>query len=260
MENLHHPTAVSSADAIATRTEGLTGIISITRPHRRNAMDDGFVSQISAALAAFEASAEIRTIIIYAATGGFCAGSDLKYIGPMSPDDIVLFETTCGDLGRQIARISKPVIAAVEDFAIGGGFTLATCCDLIVSGKSAKWSLPEVPIGWLTPWGIWSLQSRCGDVNARLLCYCLENLSADQARDLGVVDYLCESGEALATARQLADRLERSSAEVVAAAKQFFSGLILAGAEAGEARSSRIFAENLSSSEARATLMKFSRS
>ena len=70
------------------------------------------------------------------------------------------FEQETGDVARLIGFMTKPVVAAVEGFAMGGGFILATSCDLVVASRGSRWNLPEVPIGWLTPWGIKSLVAR----------------------------------------------------------------------------------------------------
>lgn len=244
--------------AISVSRNGATGVISIERPHRRNSMDKEFVDQSLHALRELGSDPSVQVIIFHAKTSGFCAGSDLKYIGPMMPNEIVQFEITCGELGRQIALLPKPVIASVEEFAIGGGFTLATCCDLVVSSREAKWALPEVPIGWLTPWGIWSLQSRCGDIVARQLCYCIDDINATEAHELGIVDYVCAPGEALKVASEIASKLEELPQSAMEETKRFFSRLIVESAEVGEARSSRMFAENLNTAAAKITLEKFS--
>ena len=65
-------------------------------------------------------------------------------------------------MARLLGFLRKPVIASVEGFALGGGFILAISCDLVVSADTARWHLPEVPIGWLTPWGLNALISRVG--------------------------------------------------------------------------------------------------
>src|ERR1019366_8428606 len=78
------------------------------------------------------------------------AGSDLKFIGRLSLEDTCRFEAETGDMAQLLGFLRKPVIASVEGFALGGGFILAISCDLVVSAHTARWHLPEVPIGWLT--------------------------------------------------------------------------------------------------------------
>lgn len=242
---------------IAMRRQGSVGIISFDRPLRRNSMDAGFVNSCAAALRDLNADSNIRAIVMHARNIGFSAGSDLKFIGPMAPGDICRFEADCGALGRQIALTGVPVIAAVEGFAIGGGMTLATSCDLVVTGRSAKWSLPEVPIGWLTPWGIWSLEARVGSHRARSLCFCLNPMTGEEAYAMGLADLVSDDGAALAMAMERADWLSAGPAGATKRTKAFFARYTLSAAELCDARSSRAFANDLRGDKARATLKSF---
>ena len=237
------------ADGIATLT--------ILRPARRNSMDRGLVEAMRAALLRLDGASEIAAIVLSGADPGFCAGSDLGFIGKLDTTAMARFEQECADLGRLIGFISKPVIAAVEGFAIGGGFTLATCCDIVVAAKGSRWSLPEVPIGWLTPWGLKSLIARVGLVRARNLCFCLEPLSGIEAQGIGVADYVSEDGGALVLATEIARKISALPMPAVAATKRLFSAHLMQDAEAIDFEANRLFVENCREPVARATLAKF---
>lgn len=252
----NRPDGAADAD-IAVDIDEAVGVISFNRPLRRNSMDGGFVNGCRAALRDLGADPGIRSVVMHARETGFSAGSDLKFIAPMAPDDICRFEAECAALGRQIALMPVPVIAAVEGFAIGGGMTLATCCDLVVTGRSAKWALPEVPIGWLTPWGIWSLQARVGSVRARSLCYCLAPITGAQACEMGLADMVVEDGAAFAAAMDRAERLAALPTAAISGAKAVFARRILSDAESGDSRSNRAFARDLAGETAHATLKSF---
>ena len=237
--------------------QGRIGVVSLNRPERRNAMDRDLVTALAETLRRFDADPEIAAVVLTAEPPGFCAGSDLKFIGRLSLEEMCRFEAETGDMARLIGFISKPVIAAVEGFALGGGFILAASCDLVVSSDSARWHLPEVPIGWLTPWGLGALVSRVGAVAARKLCFASEAFDGLEAKRLGLVDHLADSGHANEVAIALAERMAALPAAAAAATKRFFMPDISGNAEVLDVRANEIFAGNCRHPVARATLERF---
>lgn len=247
-------------DVLRRERKGRLDILTIIRPQRRNAMDHHVIQALRAALLAAEQDAGVAAILVNGADPGFCAGSDLKFISNLELEAMCRFEQETGDVARLIGFLSKPVIAAVEGFAMGGGFILATSCDVVVTGRTSRWSLPEVPIGWLTPWGIKSLVARVGFVRARNLCFGLESLSGEQAASIGVADYAVDDGAALKGALTLAEKFVALPAPAVAATKRFFSRFIMADSEMMDFEANRLFAENCREPAARATFARFGRS
>lgn len=244
-------------ESVEVGIEGTVGTITLQRPFRRNSMDQNLVEGVRKSLLCFADDQKISALVLRGAEPGFCAGSDLKYISELDIRQISRFEQECGDLGRLIGFIDKPVIAAVEGFAIGGGLTLATCCDLVVSSTDAKWSLPEVPIGWLTPWGISSIINRVGLVEARRLCFGLDSLDGNEARRLGLVDYVTDPGKTTEYATALAWRIGELPGPAVKATKRFFSTYAMEKSEAMDFEANRLFCENATSSDAQKTFDRF---
>jgi enoyl-CoA hydratase/carnithine racemase len=238
-------------------SRGRVGLVSLNRPERRNAMDRELVTALVGAVRRLDADPLIAAIVLRGEPPGFCAGSDLKFIGRLSLEDVRSFEAETGDMARLLGFLRKPVIASVEGFALGGGFILAVSCDLVVSTGAARWHLPEVPIGWLTPWGLGALISRVGAVSARRLCFASEEFGGHEAKRLGLVDHLVEPGQADEFAMALADRLVALPAAAVVAAKRFFMPGILGGAEALDVQANQAFADNCRHPVARATLERF---
>jgi len=238
-------------------TQGRIGILSINRPQRRNAMDRDLVAALVQAFRTFDADPDIAAIVLTGEAPGFCAGSDLKFIGRLSLEEMCRFEAETGDMARLIGFVRKPVVAAVEGFALGGGFILAVSCDLVVSSDSARWHLPEVPIGWLTPWGLGALVSRVGAVAARKLCFASEAFDGREAQRLGLVDHLAEAGQARETALALAERLAGLPAASVAATKRFFAPAISGLSEVLDVEANEVFAGNCRHPVARETLERF---
>lgn len=247
----------AAAEAVTIERTGAVAVVTLHRPLSRNAMDRALVEQCRAALLSLDGDDAVRAVLLRGAAPGFCAGSDLKFISALALEAMSRFEQECGDLGRLMAFLSKPIIAAVEGFAIGGGFTLAACCDYVVAGRTSKWSLPEVPLGWLTPWGLKALIARVGPVRARTLCWCVAPMTGEQAREAGLVDHVCDDGDAEAEALRIAAQIAALPAPAVAATKRFFSSHVLKDAETMDYEANRLFVENCRSTEARRTFAKF---
>jgi enoyl-CoA hydratase/carnithine racemase len=167
------------------------------------------------------------------------------------------FEAETGDMARLIGLIGKPVIAAVEGFALGGGFILAASCDLVVSANNARWHLPEVPIGWLTPWGLQALIGRTGAVTARRLCFATEPLDGVEARRIGIVDYLAEPDQTIDAAASLGSRLAALPSGATSSVKRFFMPAVSGMSEVYDAQTNAAFADNCRHPVARKTLERF---
>ena len=140
---------------------------------------------------------EVRAVVLTGSPPGFCAGSDLTELAGLPVAERIRHEARAGYLARTLQQLSIPVVAAVEGFALGGGFLLATSCDIVVSADQARWQLPEVGLGWVPPWGLQSLLARVGPAAARRLAWGEQALSGQQVHQLGVVDEISEPGGAL---------------------------------------------------------------
>jgi enoyl-CoA hydratase/carnithine racemase len=238
-------------------TRNRIGLVSLNRPEQRNAMDRDLVAALVGAFRQLDADPEISAIVLKGQSPGFCAGSDLKFVGRLTLEETCRFEADTGDMARLIGFLRKPVIASVEGFALGGGFILAISCDLVVSADAARWHLPEVPIGWLTPWGLNALISRVGPVAARKLCFASEAFDGREAKRLGLVDHLAAPEHAFEVAFALAERMTALPAAAVAATKRFFMPEISGKAEVRDIQANETFADNCRHPVARATLERF---
>ena len=242
---------------IKVEREGRVALVTLDRAERRNALSSEMIEKLSAALAGLNADTGVGAIVLSGAPPSFCAGSDLKELGRMDLAGMAHHEAVTAAVARSIALMDKPVIAAVEGYAYGGGFILACSCDLVVSSVAAKWNLAEVPNGWLPPWGLQAVLARVGPVNARRLTWGHEILDGELALRVGVADYLAPEGEALARARGIAERLAELPPPAVTSTKRFFAPLAAGGAEVADAEANRIFIENCQHEVAKATLARF---
>lgn len=242
---------------IEIQSEGGVAVVTIQRPQRRNALASEIVSDLDSALVRLNVDEGIGAVVLTGAAPSFCAGSDLKELGGLDIPGMVGHELETARVARRIGMLDIPVVAAVEGHALGGGFILAMSCDLVVSAADARWSLPEVPNGWLPPWGLKALAARVGPATARRLVWGFEVLDGATALSLGVADYCVPTGTALAAAKETAARLAALPRNAVRSAKRYFQSEVLGDAELWDERAARTFADDCTYPAAAATLQKF---
>lgn len=236
---------------------GAVAVLTMERPRRRNALGDDLVAELHRRLVELDQDEGVGATVLTGSAPGFCAGSDLKELGAMTLDQMILHEARTAAFCRELALLRKPVLAAVEGFALGGGFVLAASCDVVVSARSTRWNLPEVEIGWIPPWGLEALVNRVGPSRARQLTWGGRPLDGAQAYRLGIADHLAEDGGALGLALEVAATLAALPAEAVAATKLYFASCGARNGEGGDRLAAQLFRENCGHPTARATLSKF---
>ena len=132
-------------ETIAVETRGRVGLITLNRPQALNALNARLMTELSAAVDAFEADAGIGCIVITGSEKAFAAGADIKEMGDKSFLD-VFFGDFPGAWHR-VAHARKPTVAAVAGYALGGGCELAMLCDIIIAADNARFGQPEIKLG-----------------------------------------------------------------------------------------------------------------
>jgi enoyl-CoA hydratase len=179
-------------------------VVTLNRPHARNAINAAVATGVAAAMERLDADDRLRVAIVTGAGGTFCAGFDLKAF---------LKGERASVPGRGFAGLverppDKPLIAAIEGWALAGGFEVALSCDLIVAAEGARMGLPEVKRGLIaTGGGLLRLPSRIPYHHAMEIALSGEAITAGRANELGLVNRLVSDGEALPAARELASVL-----------------------------------------------------
>lgn len=177
-------------------------VITINRPHARNAINQAVYDGIGDAFTALDADPELRAGVLCGAGGFFCAGMDLKaFAGGMR-------------LGEDIVRNRprKPVVAAIEAFALAGGLELALTCDLVVASRGALFGLPEVTRGiFAAGGGVFRLARRMPYHVAMGMILTGDPISAEEAAHHGLINQLVEPGGAVAAALVLAARVAQNA-------------------------------------------------
>src|SRR5450830_953770 len=136
------------------KIDAAVATITVNRPERRNAISADLARQLNAELIAMGQGSQINAVVLSGALPGFCAGSDLKELAGKSVAEMKDIELAKGALMSTIYVAAPPLVAAVECFALGGGFALAAACDFVVTASDARWHMPEAQNGWIPPWGL----------------------------------------------------------------------------------------------------------
>jgi enoyl-CoA hydratase len=204
-------------EPVIAERRGNVLLITLNRPEVRNAVDGAVAAGVAGALDELDADDALSVGILTGAGGFFCAGMDLgAFVRGESP--------WFGDRGfAGIAQRSsrKPLIAAIEGFAVAGGMEIALACDLIVAAKGAKLGIPEAKRSLVAAGGALLRLPRRMPYNVVMeLALTGDTLPAERFHDLGVVNHLAEPGEAVQGALELAQRIAKNGPLALAASKQ----------------------------------------
>ena len=195
---------MSTTDTVLTRQEADLLIITINRPARRNAVDRDTAVALYEAFKAFDADDSLSVAILTGTEGNFCAGADLQAVAagkgnPVRPDGDM------GPMGPTRLELSKPVIAAVEGYAVAGGLELALWCDLRVASDSARFGVFCRRFGVpLIDGGTIRLPRLIGASRAMDLVLTGREVGPDEALAIGLANYAAPAGKAMDRAIQLA--------------------------------------------------------
>jgi enoyl-CoA hydratase len=204
-------------EPVAVERRGHILVITINRPEARNALDGAAARALAAAADQLDADSDLRVGVLTGAGGTFCAGMDLK--AWMRGDKPMIVGRGFG--GITITPPCKPLIAAVEGYALAGGFELMLACDLVVAAEGSKFGVPEVKRGLVAGGGAALLLPRRIPFAAAMeLLLTGEQISAARAEQLGLVNRLVPDGAALAGALALAELIAANGPLAVAVTKQ----------------------------------------
>jgi enoyl-CoA hydratase len=209
-----------SDEVLTERADGVL-VITINRPEARNALNGAAARGIAAAVDLLDESADLTVGILTGAGGTFSSGMDLK---GFLTGDVPLVEGR-GLAGITITPPRKPVIAAVEGYALAGGCEVALACDLIVATRDARFGLPETKRGLVAGGGgLMRLPQRIPPGIALEYALTGDPFDAEQAAGWGLVNRLTAPGGALAGAKELAVRIAANGPLAVRATKEIIAG------------------------------------
>jgi enoyl-CoA hydratase/carnithine racemase len=208
------------ADEVLVEHEDRIAVITINRPHARNAINHAVSAGMAAALEELDERDDLTVGIITGASGTFSSGMDLKAF--LAGENVTIEGKGLAGFTQSPPR--KPLIAAVEGWALAGGCEVALACDLIVAANDAKFGIPEVKRSLVAAaGGLIRLPRRIPAAVAMELALTGDPLPAADAYRLGLVNSLTEPGRALEGARKLAARIAVNGPLAVAATKQIIT-------------------------------------
>lgn len=210
-------------DNILVAVEGPLTIITINRERVRNALNQATIAEIQTALRAFEADSSQRVAIITGAGDrAFAAGADITEIRVLPGADAARrFSEAAHDLGLFMHQMAKPIIAAINGYALGGGLELAMSCDVRIAAETAMFGQPEINLGIIPGWGgTQRLPRLIGPSAARLLCMTGDMITAAEALRLGLVERVVPAASLMDEARTLAMKIASKAPLAIAAIKQ----------------------------------------
>ena len=222
-------------DRVGVERQGRVLVISMQREAKRNAVDRAMADDLDAALNELDDDNELWAGVLSGSAAAFSAGSDLTARGDYVTE-------RGGEYGIIRRRRRKPLIAAVEGPALGGGLEIVLACDLVIASTSARFGFPEVGIGVVATCGALFRAPRSFPVNlARELILTGIPIDAQRAYAAGFVNVLTEPGEALGSALQLAERICENAPLSVQASLSAISAILQEGDELGWAQTARAF-------------------
>src|SRR5215470_10399336 len=205
------------SDVVLTEVTDGIAVITINRPEARNAVNGEVARGIAAATDELDGRADVSVIVLTGAGGTFSSGMDLK--GFLAGDAPLVAGRGFGGIAERPP--AKPVIAAVEGYALAGGFELVLACDLVVASETAKFGLPEVKRGLVAgAGGLIRLPQRVPYHLAMEVALTGGHFPAAQLAAAGLVNRLVPTGQALAAAKELAARVAQGAPLALAASKR----------------------------------------
>ncbi len=191
--------------------DGFVGIVTIDRPKALNALNEEVLKDLEATFDAIDLD-NTRAVIVTGEGKSFVAGADIGAMSTMNAEEGEAFGKFGNDIFRKIETFPIPVIAAVNGFALGGGNELAMSCDIRICSEKALFGQPEVGLG-ITPGfgGTQRLARIVGVGMAKELVYCANNIKADKALEIGLVNAVYAPEELMEQAKKLANRIAKQA-------------------------------------------------
>lgn len=198
-------------------------VLTLNRPTARNALSLGLMTALITALEHAEADRAIRVVVIDAAGPAFCAGHDLREVrADPTPEAYERLFALCARLMQTIVRLPKPVIAQVHGVATAAGCQLVATADLAVAATSARFATPGVNIGLFCSTPMVALTRNVGRKAAMDMLLTGDLVSAERAREIGLVNRVVPDADLAAETRSLAARIAGHSPRTLAIGKQAF--------------------------------------
>jgi enoyl-CoA hydratase/carnithine racemase len=248
---------MAAPEFVTLQVENGVGTIRLDRP-KMNAIDEQLHLEVR--VAAMEATKrdDVRAVVLYGGERVFAAGADIKAMSQLDATGMVAWGRELTQSFTHVARIPKPVIAAVTGYALGGGYELALCADFRVLGASAKIGQPEILLGIIPgAGGTQRLARLVGPAKAKDLIFTGRHVGAEEALEIGMADAVVPDDEVYDTAVAMARKFAAGPPLALAAAKRAIDEGLELPIDEGLALESRLFAELFGTEDQRTGMSSF---
>ncbi len=207
-------------ETLLVETDGAVGIITLNRPDALNALNAKLCGELVDALAAFEKNDGVGCVILTGAGRAFAAGADIKEMAPQSYMDVYA-KDMFGAFEHAVSSFRKPLVAAVNGFALGGGCELAMLCDFILASEAAKFGQPEINLGVMPGIGGTQRLTRfVGKSKAMEMCLTGRMMDAAEAERSGLVSRVLPADKLLEEAKAAAKKIAGQSRPIAMMTKE----------------------------------------
>ncbi|MCW2636334.1 MAG: Enoyl-CoA hydratase isomerase [Blastococcus sp.] len=228
---------------VTLQVEDGVGTIRLDRP-KMNAINEQLHREVRTAAMEAAARDDVRAVVLYGGERVFAAGADIKAMSQLDGAAMVAWGRELQNSFIEVARLPKPVIAAITGYALGGGYELALCADFRVLGTSAKIGQPEIQLGVIPgAGGTQRLTRLVGPAKAKDLVFTGRHVGAEEALEIGLADAVVPDDEVYATAMAMARKFAAGPPLALAAAKRAIDDGLDGPLADGLALESRLFAE-----------------
>ena len=205
---------------VTLEQKGAVGVITMNRPEALNALNDQVLRDLDAVLDQVENSEEILVAVVTGAGRSFVAGADIGQMSTLTAAEAKKFGVLGNQVFLKLENLTKPTIAAVNGFALGGGCELCMACDIRVASEKAKFGQPEVGLG-ITPGfgGTQRLPRIVGTANAMEMILTARTIGAAEAKEMGLVTHVYAPEELMDKALELANAIAANAQVAVRQSK-----------------------------------------
>lgn len=194
--------------------------LSFNRPDVLNALNTGTVKEVIEAFKEFETDGEVRAIIFTGCGKAFVAGADISEMEGKTPEDARKYSELGHTLMNMIQDINKPVIAAINGYALGGGTEVALSCDIRLASDKAQFGLPETILGIIPGWGATQRTARLiGPALTKELIFTGEIIDAQRAKEMGLVNRVVPHEDLIPETLKIAEKICEQSSIALSHAK-----------------------------------------
>lgn len=196
-------------------------VLTFNRPDVLNALNTETITETLEAVKAFKNNADVRVIIFTGAGRAFVAGADISELNDKTPEEARRYSKMGHALMHSIQAMGKPVIAAINGYALGGGTEIALGCDIRLASDKAKLGLPETMLGVIPGWGATQRTARLiGAAFAKELIFTGETITAQRALEIGLINRIVPHDNLIVAAMDMAGKICRNSPLAISHAKR----------------------------------------